>query len=116
MKIRIQTRSSSGHLKRLLVQSWESKSTRSSKHSKIRPSQLRSFKNFGGGSVGCLKITEDKSSDTDLTQTHIFSSNANLLSNDERGYESAPHSNSNAKAQPSSRLNLSTPAKPAFQL
>ena len=31
--------------------------------------QSRDFKNFGGGSVGCLKITEDKGSDVGLKLT-----------------------------------------------
>ena len=34
----------------------------SPKYFEIRPSQPRNIENFGGGSVGCLKITEDKSS------------------------------------------------------
>ena len=38
------------------------KSTWCSKYSRICPSQPRNFKNFGGGSIGCLKITKDKSS------------------------------------------------------
>ena len=37
-----------------------------SKYFETRPSQLRSFKNFGGDSVDCLKITEDKSSNAEL--------------------------------------------------
>ena len=33
------------------------------------PSQLTTgFENFGGGSVGCIKITEDKALDTDHTK------------------------------------------------
>ena len=34
----------------------------SPKYFEIRPSQPRNIENFEGGSVGCLKITEDKSS------------------------------------------------------
>ena len=34
----------------------------SPKYLEIRPSQPRNIENFGGGSVACLKITEDKSS------------------------------------------------------
>ena len=34
----------------------------SPKYFKIRPSQPLNIENFGGGSVGCQKITEDKSS------------------------------------------------------
>ena len=36
---------------------------KSLKFFETRPSQPRNFENFGGGYVGCLKITEDKSSD-----------------------------------------------------
>ena len=36
----------------------------SSKYFEIRPSQPRNIENFGGGSVDCLKITEDKSSES----------------------------------------------------
>ena len=32
------------------------------KYFEIRPSQPRNIENFGGDSVGCLKITEDESS------------------------------------------------------
>ena len=35
---------------------------------KIRPSQPRTFKNFGGGSVGCLKITIDSWPLSDFNQ------------------------------------------------
>ena len=34
------------------------------KYFKICPSQQRNIKNFGGGSVDCPKITEDKSSES----------------------------------------------------
>jgi len=39
------------------------------KYFEIHPSQSRSIKNFEGGSVGCQKITKDKSSDANLTLT-----------------------------------------------
>ena len=65
-----QTRSSSRYLRRLPVQSRELAARRRNlKYFKIHPSQPRSFENFGGGSVGCLKITEDKSSDS---RVHIL--------------------------------------------
>ena len=81
--------------------------------------------------VGCLKITEDKSSDADLTPTRRshFSSNANLLTNSKcgsesvqrfplkRGAQSSLHSSSNAE---SSHIRVPTQtrisARVAFQL
>jgi len=54
MKTRIQTESSSGHFKRLVVQSRKSKSIWSPKYFEMLPSQPRSFENFRGDSVGCL--------------------------------------------------------------
>jgi len=38
------------------------KFSQSPKYFEIRPSQPRNIETFGGGSVGCLKITKDKSS------------------------------------------------------
>jgi len=56
-KTRIQTRSSSKHLERLSVQSWEPNINWSPKSFKIYRSQSWSVENFGGGSVDCPKIT-----------------------------------------------------------
>jgi len=50
-KIRIQTGSSSRHLRRLSVQSWEPKINWSPKYLEIYPSQSQSIENFRGGSV-----------------------------------------------------------------
>ena len=52
----------------------------SPKYFEIRPSQLWNFKKFGGGSAGCLKITNDNASDTDLAKRggHVPTSDANL--------------------------------------
>jgi len=46
------------------------KISKSLKYFEICPSQLRSFESFGDGSIGCPKITKDKSSDANYTSTH----------------------------------------------
>ena len=73
IKIRIQTRSSPGHFKKFASQSWKLKSTWGLKYSKIYPSQPRISENFGGGSIGYLKITEDKASDASFTNVDLIS-------------------------------------------
>ena len=79
MKTRIQTGSGSGHLERLLVQSWKPKINWSPKYSEIRPSQLWSVKKYGGGYVACLKLIKERSSDTDFTSRRSrFNQNAKV--------------------------------------
>jgi len=65
MRIKIQTGSSSGHFKKLSIQSQRPKSKWSLKYFKIRLSQLWDS-NFGGGSASFLKNTEDKALNVDL--------------------------------------------------
>jgi len=98
-KTEIQTRSSPERLKRLPVQSWESKSIWSPKYFEIHISQLQSFENFGRSSVDCLKINKDKSSDANFTPTWRSHSNTNadLAPNYKYGPQSVQHLNSNAK-------------------
>ena len=64
----IQTESSSGHLKRLSVQS-EKPEIDNEVQSVVKsiPINHGVSKNFGGGSVGCLKLTKDRPSDASLT-------------------------------------------------
>ena len=65
-KTEIQIRSSSRHLKRLPVQiNMKFKVFRNLYQS------TRSFENFGGGSVGCLKIIEDKASNANLADAEV---------------------------------------------
>ena len=68
-KTRIQIESGSECLEKLPVQSREPEIKWSLKYSKIWSSQLQSVKNFRGGSVGCLKIIKNRSSDANLTST-----------------------------------------------
>jgi len=67
-KITIQKGSSSDISKDCQSNHGKPKFKRSLKYFKIHPSQPRSIKNFRGGSVGCPKITKDKSSDVTSLQ------------------------------------------------
>jgi len=64
-KTKIQTRSSSRYLRRLPLQSWELAARRKTQSiSKPFPVNRGVLKTLDGGFVDCLKITEDKSSDS----------------------------------------------------